>query len=152
MNIYRRTVLKIRDVFLKEWELSTKSAYFILALSIISEQAGTACLEASDGYRIASFSILTAILYTFTYFTFGKILSRIDLAVAYATWSAVGSVGAALMGVFLFSQPLSLVGWLSIAGMVVGVVLLNIYGTPPGNTEDSSGESGGPGQDREVAQ
>ena len=53
---------KIRDVFLKEWELSTKSAYFILALSIISEQAGTACLEASDGYRIASFSILTAIL------------------------------------------------------------------------------------------
>ena len=149
MNIYRRTVLKIRDVFLKEWELSTKSAYFILALSIVSEQAGTACLEASDGYRIASFSILTAILYTFTYFTFGKILSRIDLAVAYATWSAVGSVGAALMGVFLFSQPLSVVGWISIAGMVIGVVLLNLFGTPP-DEEDAA--SGGPGQDREVAQ
>ena len=150
MIIYRRTVLKIRDVFLKEWELSTKSAYFILALSIISEQAGTACLEASDGYRIASFSVLTAILYVFTYFTFGKILNKIDLAVAYATWSAVGSGGAALMGGFLFSQPLSVTGWLSIAGMVVGVILLNLYGTPPENAEESSGEPGGSGQGREV--
>ena len=129
--------MKIKDVFLEEWELSKKSAYFILALSIISEQAGTACLEASNGYSIASFSILTAILYTFTYFTFGKILKTIDLAVAYASWSAIGSVGAALMGVFLFSQPMSAAGWLSIAGMVIGVILLNFFGTPPEEeTED----------------
>ena len=129
--------MKIKDVFLEEWELSKKSAYFILALSIISEQAGTACLEASNGYSIASFSILTVILYTFTYFTFGKILKTIDLAVAYASWSAIGSVGAALMGVFLFRQPMSAAGWLSIAGMVIGVILLNFFGTPPEEeTED----------------
>ena len=132
--------MKIGDVFLEEWELSRKSAYFILALSIISEQAGTACLEASNGYSIASFSVLTAVLYTFTYFTFGKILKKIDLAVAYASWTAIGSVGAALMGVFLFSQPLSVVGWLSIAGMVIGVILLNFFGTPPEEEEKENKE------------
>ena len=133
--------MKVKDVFLKEWELSRKSAYFILALSIISEQAGTACLQAYNGYTIASFTILTVILYTFTYFTFGKILGRIDLAVAYASWSAIGSVGAALKGVFIFSQHLSLVGWISLAGMVVGVVLLNFFGTPP--EEDERREEAG---------
>ena len=132
--------MKIKNLFLEEWELSKKSAYFILALSIISEQAGTACLEASNGYSIASFSVLTAVLYIFTYFTFGKILKTIDLAVAYASWTAIGSVGAAMMGVFLFSQPMSAIGWLSIIGMVIGVILLNFFGTPPEEEENKDKE------------
>ena len=69
-------------------------------------------------------------LYTFTYYTFCKILNQIDLAVAYATWSAVGSVGATLIGIWLFGQLMSLIGWISIAGMIVGVFLLNFFGTP----------------------
>lgn len=110
--------------------MSKKKSYFILALSILAEQIGTACLEASAGYTILKFSILTILLYSFTYFTFCKILDKIDLAVAYATWSAVGSVGATLIGIWLFGQPMSLIGWISIAGMIVGVFLLNFFGTP----------------------
>jgi len=117
--------------------MSKKKSYFILALSILAEQIGTACLEAPAGYTILKFSILTILLYSFTYFTFCKILDKIDLAVAYATWSAVGSVGATLIGIWLFGQPMSLIGWISIAGMIVGVFLLNFFGTPK---EDSKEE------------
>ena len=70
------------------------------------------------------------------YFTFCKILDKIDLAVAYATWSAVGSVGATLIGIWLFGQPMSLIGWLSIAGMILGVFLLNCFGTPKEDSEE----------------
>ena len=79
-------------------------------------------------------------LYTFTYYTFCKILNQIDLAVAYATWSAVGSVGATLIGILLFGQPMSLIGWLSIAGMILGVFLLNFFGTPKEEPEDDPAE------------
>ena len=116
--------------------MSKKKSYFILALSILAEQIGTACLEASAGYTILKFSILTILLYSFTYFTFCKILDKIDLAVAYATWSAVGSVGATLIGIWLFGQPMSLIGWISIAGMIVGVFLLNFFGTPKEDSEE----------------
>ncbi|MDO4860016.1 MAG: SMR family transporter [Bacillota bacterium] len=119
--------MKIRDVFLKEWELSTKSAYFILALSIVSEQAGTACLEASDGYRIASFSILTAILYTFTYFTFGKILSRIDLGIAWATWGAVGTAVTPIAGYLFYKQKITKTGIFALALIIVSTITLNVF-------------------------
>ena len=128
-----------RDLLRSEWEFSKTTSYFILALSIVAEQVGTACLEASRGYTVLLFSVLAIVLYFVTYFLFGKILSRIDLAVAYATWSAVGSVGASLMGVLIFSQSMSVIGWISIAGMVVGVFLLNCFGTPR--------ESGGASQE-----
>ena len=120
--------------------MSKKKSYFILALSILAEQIGTACLEASAGYTILKFSILTVLLYTFTYYTFCKILDQIDLAVAYATWSAVGSVGATLIGIWLFGQPMSLIGWISIAGMIVGVFLLNFFGTPKGEPREDPAE------------
>ena len=116
--------------------MSKKKSYFILAFSILAEQIGTACLEASEGYTILKFSVLTVLLYTFTYYTFCKILNQIDLAVAYATWSAVGSVGATLIGIWLFGQPMSLIGWLSIAGMILGVFLLNCFGTPKEDSEE----------------
>ena len=115
---------------MKEWKLSKGAAYAVLALSIIAEQIGTACLEASAGYTVLRFTILTILLYAFTYFTSCKILSQINLAVAYATWTAVGSIGATLMGVWLFDQPMSGKGWASIAVMVIGVFLLNCFGTP----------------------
>ena len=126
---------KKKSILLREWEFSTKTSYLILALSIVAEQVGTACLEASAGYTVMLYSVLAIVLYFVTYYLFGKILSRIDLAVAYATWSAVGSVGATLMGIWLFGQPMSLIGWLSILGMVVGVFLLNCFGTPKEEVE-----------------
>ena len=124
-----------KHLLFREWQIDRKYAYFLLAISILSEQLGTACLEASKGYTVLSFSVLTVILYTITYVIFCKILSEINLAVAYASWSAVGSIGASLMGVFLFHQSMSLIGWISIIVMCVGVFLLNCYGTPPETSE-----------------
>ncbi len=125
-----------KPLLFREWHMDRKYAYFLLAISILSEQLGTACLEASKGYTVLSFSVLTILLYTITYVIFCKILSEIDLAVAYASWSAVGSVGASLMGIFLFHQSMSLIGWISIIVMCIGVFLLNCYGTPPESSEE----------------
>ena len=131
---------KGKSFLFSEWNLSKRNSYLVLAFSILAEQIGTACLEASEGYTILKFSVLTVLLYTFTYYTFCKILNQIDLAVAYATWSAVGSVGATLIGIWLFGQPMSLIGWISIAGMIVGVFLLNFVGTPKETPEEDSTE------------
>lgn len=70
-----------KTLLFREWHMDRKYAYFLLAISILSEQIGTACLEASKGYTILLFSVLAILLYTITYFIFCKILSEIILIV-----------------------------------------------------------------------
>ena len=92
------------------------------------EQIGTACLEASKGYTILSFSVLAICLYFITYFIFCKILSEIDLAVAYASWRAVGTIVTPIAGYFFYHQRLTKTGVLGLIMIVVSTITLNLFG------------------------
>ena len=89
-------------------------AYIILAISIIIEIIGDAMLTASSGYENKLLGIGAIITILFSFFIFSKVLHIINLPVAYATWSVVGALVCTLLGFFLFHQPLSTVGWISI--------------------------------------
>ena len=65
----------------------------------------------------------------FLFLHFSKALVHLNLGVAYATWSGVGLVVTAIISAVLFGQRLSLVGMIAIALIVVGCVLLNLFGT-----------------------
>lgn len=118
--------------------VSKPVAYLLLAVSIVLEIIGSACLEACDGFRNIKYTIILIICYLFAFGLFSKILHIINLAVAYATWSAVGAIATSFIGVFYFGQPLSPVGWISIFGMSAGVVLLNLFGTPKEQNSSSA--------------
>ncbi len=49
---------------------------------------------------------------------------KIDLAVAYATWGAIGILGTALGGLLLFGERLKPIGWVGMLVMAVAVTLL----------------------------
>ena len=99
-------------------KLNKKQAYGILVISIIFEQIGTGFLEACDAF--------TKLVPTI----FAQLLQHINLSVSYATWTAAGTVSAAMIGLIAFGQHISPLGWLGIAIMCVGIFILNLYGTP----------------------
>ena len=75
------------------------------------------------------------------FWTFSKTLKFVNLSIAYATWTAVGTIGATLIGIFVFHQIISPVGWAAIVVMVFGVFLLNLFGTPKEEpAEDKAGD------------
>lgn len=115
--------------------VSKPVAYLILAFSIVCEIIGSACLEACNGFEDKKLTIILIVCYFVAFSLFSKILHIINLAVGYATWSAAGAISCAIIGVVLFEQPLTLVGWISIIVMAIGVFLLNLYGTPKEETE-----------------
>ena len=119
-------------------KLTKKNAYGVLFISIAFELLGTGCLEACEGFSRALPTVIMIFAYTASFWTYSKVLRFVNLSIAYATWTAVGTICSALMGVFLFSQPLSAAGWAAIAGMVIGVFLLNLFGTP--KAEEAAGE------------
>jgi len=118
--------------------VSKPVAYLILGVSIIFELLGSACLEACDQFADKKLTIILILCYIIAFGLFSKILHLINLAVAYATWTGVGAIATAVMGVTIFDQPLTIIGWVSILARGLGVFILNLFGTPP--EETSTGE------------
>ena len=111
-------------------KLNKKQAYVILVISIIFEQIGTAFLEACDAFTKLTPTILLILAYMASYWFFAQLLQHINLSVSYATWTAAGTVSAALIGLVAFGQHISPLGWLGIFIMCGGIFILNLYGTP----------------------
>jgi small multidrug resistance pump len=54
------------------------------------------------------------------------VLKRIDVSVAYAVWSGLGTAFIAVVGVSVFGEVLSVVKVVAVVLIVVGVVMLNM--------------------------
>mgnify|MGYP004559990197 FL=1 len=120
--------------------VSKRTAYMILAISIVIEIIGDAMLTASNGYEHRLLGIGAVITILFSFFLFSKILHIIDLPIAYATWSVVGALVCTLLGVFFFHQHLSLIGWISIIVLAAATFTMNMWGTPAENPENTDKE------------
>lgn len=84
--------------------VSKRTAYMILAISIVIEIIGDAMLTASNGYEHRLLGIGAVITILFSFSCFPKTLHIIDLPIAYATWSVVGGTGMHAAG-SLFLPP-----------------------------------------------
>lgn len=99
-----------------------------LAVAILSEVAGTTSLKLSNGFTRLVPSLAVIILYGTSFTMLSLALKKIDVGVAYAVWSGVGTALIATIGVLWFKEPLTAfkVGFLAL--IIVGVVGLNLGG------------------------
>lgn len=118
--------------------VSKRTAYVILAISIVIEIIGDAMLTACHGYENKLLGIGAIITILFSFFLFSKVLHIIDLPVAYATWSVTGALVCTLLGVFFFHQHLSPIGWVSMIVLAAATFTMNMWGTPSENAESTS--------------
>lgn len=102
------------------------SAWFYLAAAILLEVAGTTSMKLSQGFTRLIPSALIFVFYALSFIALTYALKRIDMSVSYAIWSGVGTTLIALIGVFYFNEPATLVKIASIALIIVGVVGLNV--------------------------
>lgn len=115
--------------------VSKRTAYIILAISIVIEIIGDAMLTACHGYENKLLGIGAVVTILFSFFLFSKVLHIIDLPIAYATWSVTGALVCTLLGVFFFHQHLSPIGWVSMIVLAAATFTMNMWGTPAENAE-----------------
>ena len=101
--------------------------YVYLVCAIILEVIGTNSLKASDGFTKLWFSLLTAAAYTGSFYCLSLTLRSINLAVAYALWSALGIVLTGLGGHLIFRQRLDGPALLGIGLIVAGVAVISLF-------------------------
>jgi small multidrug resistance pump len=99
----------------------------LLLLAILSEVVGTVALKASEGFARLGPTALVVVGYGLTFCFLGLALKQIPLGVAYAIWSGLGTAGAVVAGVLLWRESLNLAGFVGIALIVAGVLILNLF-------------------------
>lgn len=94
----------------------------VLGAALIDIGANMA-INRSKGFRYKGWGFLGIMLVLGAFTLLSEVVSggQIDLAVAYATWGAIGIVGTALGGLLFFGERLKPIGW---AGMMALAVVM----------------------------
>lgn len=105
------------------------TGYIHLALAILGELVGTVLLKYTNGFSKVLPTAGALVAYSLCFFFLAKALTSIRLSVAYASWSGLGIVAAALISVFLLNEQLNGTSVFAIILIVTGVVILNMFGS-----------------------
>ncbi|RUT28393.1 multidrug efflux SMR transporter [Paenibacillus zeisoli] len=107
--------------------------WLYLGAAIILELTGTMTMKYSEGFSRLLPSILMFVLYgcSFTFLSFA--VKTLELSMAYAIWSGLGTVLITTAGVILYGERINLLKIICVALIILGVAglrLTSISGKP----------------------
>ena len=102
--------------------------WLYLTLAILLEVAGTTSMKLSEGFTRLVPSLLLILFYGLSFAMLTLALKRIDVSMAYAIWSGLGTALIATIGIIWFHEPATAIKFVSLGLIVAGVVGLNLSG------------------------
>lgn len=102
--------------------------WILLFVAITFEILGTTSLKLSDGFTRIVPSIAMFIFYGVSFSVFSFALKYLNIGVAYAVWSGVGTSAIAIIGYLAFKEQLDSTKIIFIGLILVGVIGLNLSG------------------------
>ncbi len=106
-------------------------AWLHLIAAIVFEVCGTVSMKLSEGFSRVLPSVAVFVFYALSIVFLTWAIRRIDIGVAYAVWSALGTALVAAAGVALFGEPMTGLKALFLVLIVIGVVGLHMTGQHP---------------------
>lgn len=105
-----------------------KMSWIYLIVAIVLEVSGTISMKMSEGFSKITPSIAMLIFYLLGISILAVALRRIDISVAYAVWSGLGTALIATVGILWFEEPITVIKIISLTLIIMGVVGLNLEG------------------------
>lgn len=102
--------------------------WIFLSIAILFEVAGTTSMKLSRGFAEIWPSIGVFVFYMCSAAAVVLALRRLELSIAYAIWSGVGTALTVMIGIAYFREPLTAIKLASIALVVIGVAGLSLAG------------------------
>lgn len=101
-------------------------AWIYLFLAGLFEIGWAVGLKYSHGFTRLWPSVFTAVTMAISVVLLGVALRNLPLGTAYAIWTGIGTIGTAILGIFLFSEPVEAVRLACIALIAAGIVGLKL--------------------------
>lgn len=104
-------------------------AWLFVIVGGLFETAFAVFLKASDGFSRLWPTLGFAVSVTISMGLLGLGMRDLPVGTAYAVWAGIGAVGAAILGMVYFDDPVTVVRVLAITLIVGGVIMLNLEGS-----------------------
>jgi quaternary ammonium compound-resistance protein SugE len=114
--------------------LSTASAaWAILLVAGLLEIVWATSMKASEGFTRHLYTGITLVAAWLSFWLLGVAMKSLPLGTAYAVWTGIGAVGAAVLGMVYFKEPATVARILCIAAIVGGILGLKLLhpASPP---------------------
>lgn len=101
-------------------------AWIYLFLAGLFEIGWAVGLKYSHGFTRLWPSVFTAATMTVSIVLLGYALRSLQLGTAYAIWTGIGTIGTAILGIVLFSEPVEALRLACIALIAAGIIGLKL--------------------------
>jgi small multidrug resistance pump len=101
-------------------------SWIYLMMAILLEVVGTTCMKLSVGFTKLVPSVAMFLLYGASLGVLTLALKKIDLNIAYATWSGLGTMLIVLLGIVIYDEPTTVGRMVSILIILLGVISLHL--------------------------
>ena len=108
--------------------ISLFSGYIYLILAIITGIASNGFLKTTEGFTKLIPTIFCVTSIVICLFCISKAMTIIPVGFTYATYGAMTITAVTLFGIFKYNQTPNLYGTVGLILIVIGVVLLNLFG------------------------
>lgn len=103
--------------------------WIYLLIAGIFEILWSVGLKFSNGFTNLTISILTVLGMIASFYFLAVALKNIPLGTAYAVWTGIGTIGAVVLGIILFKEPLTIARLVCIMLIVSGITGLKLLST-----------------------
>jgi small multidrug resistance pump len=100
--------------------------WILLIVAIVLEVAGTTNMKLSEGFSKLVPSLLVLFFYALSIIALTLAVNRLDVSVAYAMWSGMGTALVAMVGLWFFQESLTTTKVVALGLIVVGVAMLHL--------------------------
>ena len=108
--------------------ISLLSGYIYLIFAIVTGIASNGFLKTTEGFTKLNLTIFCVSSIIICLFCISKAMTVIPVGFTYATYGALTITAVTLFGIFKYNQTPNLYGTLGLVFIIIGVVLLNIFG------------------------
>jgi quaternary ammonium compound-resistance protein SugE len=101
-------------------------SWLILFIASVFEVTWAIGLKYSQGFTKLWPSAVTLVAMVLSVLLLGLAMRTLPVGTAYAVWVGLGAVGTAILGIYLFNEPVNLGRVLSLVLIVFGVIGLKL--------------------------
>ena len=103
-------------------------AYVFLLGAIAAEVVATSFMKTTEGFTRLWPTVLVLAGYALSFVLLAQAVKGVQVSVAYALWSALGTAAIVAIGAAFLGEPITVVKVAGISLIIAGVVTLNVGG------------------------
>ena len=103
-------------------------AYVFLLGAIAAEIVATSLMKSTEGFTRLWPTLVCLVGYAISVVLLSQAVKGVEVGVAYALWSALGTAAIVAIGAAFLGEPITLIKVAGISLIIAGVVTLNLGG------------------------